>query len=96
VISGVFIDRDGVINVNRSDYVKCWNEFAFENGVLSALKRLAKSEYAIVIISNQSAIGRGLVNLETIDGIHKQMLEQITTLWGQSGWHLLLSSPTFR
>lgn len=81
--SGVFIDRDGVININQSDYVKMWDEFVFERGALSSLQRLAKSHFSIVIVSNQSVIGRGLVDMKTVDEIHERMLEEITRNGGR-------------
>ena len=81
--SGVFIDRDGVINVNRSNYVKSWDEFTFEAGVFEALKCLAQTNLAIVIVSNQSAIGRGLVEKDTVEEIHKRMVEVISQNGGR-------------
>jgi len=75
--AAVFLDRDGVISVNRQDYVKSWSEFAFLPGALDALERLAHSEYAIVVISNQSAVGRGLISLEELSDIHVRMKRAI-------------------
>jgi D-glycero-D-manno-heptose 1,7-bisphosphate phosphatase len=80
---GVFIDRDGVINVNRSDYVKRWDEFTFEEDALSSLKALAGSHFSIVIVSNQSAIGRGLMDVETVEEIHERMLNEIARNGGR-------------
>lgn len=73
----IFLDRDGVINENRIDYVKSWDEFVFMPGALNALCLLAKSEYAIIVVSNQSAVGRGLVEIETVESIHKRMQDTI-------------------
>ncbi len=80
----VFIDRDGVINRNRSDYVKSWEEFEFLGGTLGALARLANTNLGVAIISNQSAIGRNLVTCETIEDIHRRMLLAIE----QAGGHV--------
>ncbi|CAN5742352.1 D-glycero-beta-D-manno-heptose 1,7-bisphosphate 7-phosphatase [soil metagenome] len=71
-MQGFFLDRDGVINRERADYVKTWDEFTFLPGVLPALRRLATLNLPIMVISNQSAIGRGLVQRETVDAIHQQ------------------------
>jgi D-glycero-D-manno-heptose 1,7-bisphosphate phosphatase len=79
----VFLDRDGVINVNRSDYVKSEEEFAFLPGALEALRRLASLPLSIVIVSNQSAIGRGLISASTVDQINQQMVAQITAAGGR-------------
>ena len=69
----VFLDRDGVINRERSDYVKSWTEFEFLPHALPALARLATLDCPILVASNQSAIGRGLVTSETIADIHKRL-----------------------
>jgi D-glycero-D-manno-heptose 1,7-bisphosphate phosphatase len=79
----IFLDRDGVINQNRSDYVKSWEEFEFLPGVLEALRRLAASPYAVVIVSNQSCIGRGLATKESVDAIHFRMLQVIRRAGGR-------------
>ena len=54
----IFLDRDGVINRNRPDHVKAWDEFEFLPGVLAALARLAGVGLPVLVISNQGAIGR--------------------------------------
>lgn len=73
----VFLDRDGVINENRDDHVKSWREFAFMPGVFTPLRRLAESGLAVVVISNQSAVGRGLISQQELDTIHRQMTREI-------------------
>ena len=73
----VFLDRDGVINLNRPDYVKSWDEFIFYPFAKLALSKLAKSDFLIIIVSNQSSIGRGIVKKETVDEINQKMKEEI-------------------
>ena len=53
-----FLDRDGVINVDHG-YVSRWEDFEFLPGVPEALLKLQKSGYRLIVISNQSGIGRG-------------------------------------
>lgn len=79
----VFLDRDGVINRDRSDYVKAWSEFEFLPGVLEALHRLARLPYVVVVLSNQSAIGQGLVSQAVIDDIHARMQAAIQRAGGR-------------
>jgi D-glycero-D-manno-heptose 1,7-bisphosphate phosphatase len=79
----VFIDRDGVICENRSDYVKSWEEFTFLPGTLDALTHLASSPFHIVIITNQSVINRHLTTPEAVDSIHTHMLQAITERGGR-------------
>ncbi len=70
----IFLDRDGVINHNRSDHVKSWAEFEFLPGVFEALARLARLKVPIIVITNQGAIGRGLTTFEAVDEIHARMV----------------------
>ncbi len=80
---GIFLDRDGVINRERADYVKDWNEFEFLPGVLEALRDLATVDVPILVITNQSCIGRGLVTAETVAEIHRQMISEIARAGGR-------------
>jgi len=73
----VFLDRDGVINRNRSDYVKSWDEFVFLPGALGAIARLAKTPYYVIVLTNQSVIGRGIVAAEVVKDIHQRMVDSV-------------------
>ena len=57
----VFLDRDGVINEDSPDYIKCWAEFHFIPGSLDAVARLTRSGCRVIIITNQSAVNRGMI-----------------------------------
>jgi len=83
LLPAIFIDRDGVINFNRSDYVKSWEEFTFLPGSLDALRLLGELGWPVVIISNQSAIGRGLVAAETVAMINARLVEQVKHAGGR-------------
>jgi D-glycero-D-manno-heptose 1,7-bisphosphate phosphatase len=80
---GIFLDRDGVINRERADYVKTWDEFEFLPGVLPTLRRLAALPLPILVISNQSVIGRGLVRAEAVAEIHQRALAYIQAAGGR-------------
>lgn len=54
----IFLDRDGTINVEKH-YLYKIEDFEFLPGVVDALKTLQKAGYLIIIITNQSGIGRG-------------------------------------
>jgi D-glycero-D-manno-heptose 1,7-bisphosphate phosphatase len=79
----VFLDRDGVINQDRTDYIKSWSEFTFVEGALDALRCLAVSPYAVVVVSNQSAVGRGLISQDVVDDIHRHMVEAVRRAGGR-------------
>ncbi|HID62631.1 MAG TPA: D-glycero-beta-D-manno-heptose 1,7-bisphosphate 7-phosphatase [Anaerolineae bacterium] len=81
--AAVFLDRDGVINENRLDYVKSWAEFTFLPGVFEALRHLAQTDLAVVVITNQSAINRGLVSRATVEEIHARMVAEIARQGGR-------------
>lgn len=70
----VFIDRDGVINVDPiGDYIKSWNNFKFEKGALEALKKISGLGYGIIVISNQAGIGDGVYPESELWNIHDNM-----------------------
>lgn len=58
MVKAAFIDRDGVINVDRS-YVHKIEDFEWVPGVLEAARTLHEAGYALVVVTNQSGIGRG-------------------------------------
>lgn len=72
LVPAVFLDRDGVINYllhevpderhNPHNYVLSWDSFKFIPEAIEGLKLLAKTDYKIFVVSNQSGIDRGWVN----------------------------------
>lgn len=79
----LFLDRDGVICENRDDYVKSWQEFVWIPGAKEALSRLRSHGYVAIVITNQSAIGRGIVSRETVDKIHQRMGKEVAETGGK-------------
>lgn len=73
----VILDRDGVINEDSDQYIKSPEEWFPIPGSLEAIARLCRAEFRVVIVTNQSAIGRGLLTLDTLNRIHTRMLEHI-------------------
>lgn len=67
----LFLDRDGVIIRNRPDYVKSKDEISFYETALRALALLAGSKYKIIVVTNQSAVGRKIISREELDGINR-------------------------
>ena len=58
----VFLDRDGVINKKRNDYIKKISEFTFLPNSIKAIKELNKIGFIIIIVTNQSSINRGIIS----------------------------------
>ena len=66
----IFLDRDGVLNYDRDDYVKSVKELKIKPNILSPIKRLKENGYILVVITNQSAINKGLTTHENVKNIH--------------------------
>ena len=77
------MDRDGVINENRADYVKSWEEYVFLPGIFDSLRKLAKTDFVIVVITNQSPINRGIITQSTVETIHRRMIDAIEEKGGR-------------
>ena len=75
--AAVFLDRDGVINRNRDDYVRSWKEFVFLPNVFKPLRLLAQSHLMIIVVTNRSAINRGLVEQDVVKDINARMVDEI-------------------
>jgi D-sedoheptulose 7-phosphate isomerase len=78
----VLVDRDGVIITNRDDYVKSWEQVEVIPGAIEALARLHQSGHRVFVVTNQSAIGRGLVSALDVDTIHDQLGSLIAGVGG--------------
>ena len=68
----VFLDRDGTINV-EVQYLSKVEDFQFIPGVPWALKRLKDAGFLLVVVTNQSGIGRGLYDEAALESIHDHM-----------------------
>lgn len=73
-MKAVFLDRDGVINENRADHVKCWAEFRFLPGAPEAIARLSRAGVKVFVITNQAVVNRGIVSRSVVDGINLRMV----------------------
>ncbi len=69
----IVLDRDGVINYDREDYVKSPAEWKPLPGSLEAMGRLTRAGYEIAIATNQSGIGRGLYSAADVAAIHAKL-----------------------
>ncbi len=70
----LFLDRDGVLNVDSPDYIKKPEELVIYDDAFEFLKPLS-SYFTIVIISNQSGIGRRYITIENFWNIHFKMIK---------------------
>lgn len=75
-VKAVFLDRDGTININEPEYIHKKEDFKFLPGVLAALKKLSKTDYKIIIVTNQSGIGRGYFTENDLQKLHQWLTGQ--------------------
>ena len=78
----IILDRDGVINIDSSSYIKSADEWNLIPESLNAIKKLTEHEYQIIIISNQSGLGRGIISYNNFIEINLKMLSQISRIGG--------------
>jgi D-glycero-D-manno-heptose 1,7-bisphosphate phosphatase len=80
----LFLDRDGVIIENRDEYVRTWDDVAIIPGAIEAIAALtAFNTYRIVIVTNQSPIGRGLITKAVAERINRQLVGAIESAGGR-------------
>ncbi len=80
----LFLDRDGVINRLRpGDYVKTWDEWEWMPGVLQEFPKWAAKFERIVLVTNQRGVGRGVMTMDALYGIHERMLSEIAAAGGR-------------
>jgi D-glycero-D-manno-heptose 1,7-bisphosphate phosphatase len=79
----VILDRDGVINFDSDQYIKSADEWKPIPGSLHAIARLNQSGYRVVIATNQSGIGRGLFEMDTLNAIHEKMHKAAAQVGGR-------------
>jgi D-glycero-D-manno-heptose 1,7-bisphosphate phosphatase len=82
-ICTILLDRDGVINRNRSDYVKSWAEFQFLPGARAAIAQLTRAGYRLFVVTNQACVGKGLVAEETLRELHRRMTHELGRAGGR-------------
>jgi len=78
----VFVDRDGVINVERGDYTLTEDQWRWAPGSFEGLKRLREAGFAVIVVTNQSCIAKGLQTEERLSGLHDWMRREIEAAGG--------------
>ncbi len=69
----MLIDRDGVLNANRDDYVKTPDELEMIAGAAEAVARLNRAGHRVAVVTNQSCIGRGIIDRAMLERIHDRL-----------------------
>jgi D-glycero-alpha-D-manno-heptose 1-phosphate guanylyltransferase len=80
----IFLDRDGVINHDKdNDYIRHVGEFVLYENTLNALRTLSQLFHRVIIVTNQKGVGRGLMTLEDLNGIHDFLLQEVSKSGGR-------------
>jgi len=79
----VILGRDGILNVYREDHVKSPEEWQPEPGALEAVARLNHAGWHTVVATNQSGIGRGMIDMASINAVHQRMMQCLAEVGGR-------------
>ncbi|WJW75513.1 D-glycero-beta-D-manno-heptose 1,7-bisphosphate 7-phosphatase [Thiohalobacter sp. IOR34] len=79
----IILDRDGVINQDSEAYIKSPEEWHPIPRSLEAIAELNRADYRVVVATNQSGIGRGLYDLDTLARIHARMHQALAEVGGK-------------
>jgi len=79
----VITGRDGILNVFRPEHVKSPEEWEPLPGALEAVARLNHAGWHVVVATNQSGIGRGMIDMTSVNAIHQQMMRLLSEKGGR-------------
>ena len=83
VVKLVILGRDGILNEFRDDHVKAPEEWYPIAGALEAVSRLNHAGWHTVVATNQSGIGRGMIDMASVNAVHAHMLKQLMAVGGR-------------
>ena len=89
-----YLDRDGVLNIGSENYVNSPAEVVLLPDAGPSVGRLRRAGYRIVIVTNQSPVGRGHWNSANLDSIHTRLREMLLTEDVDANLDLVLYSPS--
>ena len=79
----IVLDRDGVINHDSDQFIKSPDEWRPIPGSLEAIARLHHAGYRVVVATNQSGVGRGLLDFATLNAIHDKLHRALAHVGGR-------------
>ena len=80
----LFLDRDGVINVDKDgSYIFTPEEFKFLPGAPDLFRNLTEKFGRIIVITNQRGVGRGLMTVNDLEAIHQKMKDKVSEAGGR-------------
>lgn len=81
----VILDRDGVINRDSEAFVKTPDEWEPIEGSLKAIADLSSAGFEIAVASNQSGVGRKIIDRPALEAIHNKMRRLVREAGGDIG-----------
>lgn len=81
----VILDRDGVLNEDRADFIKSADECVLIESSIKAVVRLCAAGYTPVVATNQSGLGRGHFDLDALEAIHAKLTDAVDEAGGFLG-----------
>jgi D-glycero-D-manno-heptose 1,7-bisphosphate phosphatase len=79
----IILDRDGVINHDSENYIRCPDDWQPIPGSIEGISLLTKAGYQVVVATNQSGLGRGYYDLATLNAIHDKMNQLVEAAGGK-------------
>lgn len=73
----IFLDRDGVVNVERGEYTWRIEDFKLTVGLIDFLKEVNKRGYLVIIISNQGGVGKGVYTMADVEKAHQYLKDEL-------------------
>lgn len=83
VLKLFILGRDGILNEFRDDHVKAPEEWFAIEGALEAVSRLNHAGWHAVVATNQSGIGRGMIDMASVNAVHAHMLKKLMAVGGR-------------
>ncbi len=74
----IFLDRDGVINYEKN-FILSPEEIELIPEASGAIRKINASDYLAIMVTNQSAVARNLINMEKLAHIHNKLKEDLKT-----------------
>jgi D-glycero-D-manno-heptose 1,7-bisphosphate phosphatase len=79
----IILGRDGILNEFREDHIKAPEEWVAVPGALEAVSRLNHAGWHVVVATNQSGIGRGMIDMAAVNAVHAFMMRSLQVLGGR-------------
>jgi D-glycero-D-manno-heptose 1,7-bisphosphate phosphatase len=72
----LFLDRDGIINIDKG-YIHKWSEIVWMDGIFDIIKLANARDYKVIVVTNQAGIDRKMYTHDDVALLHKQMNEYL-------------------